>query len=86
MRKLKVSLEKRQAALNEITKGKSPYDVAKELKVTPQAVYRWIDIAKTASVAEPTDLSRRVARLEQDIDFVKEDLALVKKMLGRRIK
>lgn len=83
MRKLKVSLEKRQAALDAIAKGKSPYEVAKELKVTPQAVYRWIDIAKTTKAAEPTDLARRVERLELDVDFLKE---LVTKSLRKSMK
>jgi predicted transcriptional regulator len=86
MRKLKVPLERRLTALEEIAKGKSPYDVAKELKVTPQAVYRWIGTSKAVSSPESGDLARRVERVERDLDFIKEDLALIKKMLGRRVK
>lgn len=85
MRKLKVSLVKRQAALDQINKGKSPYDVARELKITPQAVYRWLDLAKKPkTVGEPAELARRLERIEQDIDFLKQDLSVLKGLLTRR--
>jgi hypothetical protein len=84
MRKLKVSLEKREAALEQIAKGKSPYDVARELKVTPQAVYRWIAVSKAPKSGESADLVRRVERLETDIDFLKKDLSVLKGMLTKK--
>jgi predicted transcriptional regulator len=72
MRKLKIPLEKRQAALDKIAKGKSPYEVARELKITPQAVYRWIDMVKKPRATVPSDLVQRIERIEKDIDFLKE--------------
>ncbi len=81
MRRLKVSVEKRQAALKEIAKGKSPYVVAEELDVTPQAVYRWINLAKAEKAAAPSDLTRRVERLEEEVDFLRK---LVKKALDMK--
>ena len=83
MARRKVPLEKREAALEQIRIGRSPYDVAKELKITPQAVYQWIGAAKKQTSTESPDLGRRLERLENDLDFLKQDIAFLKQQITK---
>jgi predicted transcriptional regulator len=84
VRKLKISLQRRQKALDQIAEGKkSPYDIAAELDITPQAVYRWLEVAKRPKADGLEDVTRRLDRVEKDIDYLKQDLTHLKKTLEK---
>jgi transposase len=84
MGRRKVSIEKRNGAIDEVRRGKSPYEVARKLNVSPQAVYSWLSKGKLGKGSVESEVIRRLERVEADLDFLKKDLGFIKTQLGRR--